>query len=382
MNSPFYGRGGRRATLEEVHERIRGLLNSEPVYGLSEIVDLGDAQPGGDRISGFLERHRFGEWLLRVSAARGLSWRTEAVPATSLPAVSFFFGAGFGNGSPLPQPSGCWDVYVNDRFAVSMRVVNHSQVWDQGQCSLAFAANRLESAPPYAGLTLSSLIRDEAFATFGPAILTVPTAWLAPGFPAVIRVAPRGEYPSTRWFQLDESPGIFMQGDIYRALDLLGEGRYPRANEHNVYFGDIHTHSGQVLAECENHGCGRGTRESNYRYARGPGGLDFYALTDHEWQVAPTPDAIAEYLGLADEHNEEGRFACQPACEHTNLLYGHRTRTGAGAARRWTRQSASRQASCGPVWRNAARPLSPCRTIPRRHPIPARGISSIPGSTA
>jgi hypothetical protein len=65
-----------------------------------------------------------------------------------------------------------------------------------------------------------------------------------------------------------------------------------------------------------------GTREENYEYARGPGALDVYALTDHEWQVGP--GGSEDYLGLADQYEEENRFVCLPAFEHTSTLYGHR----------------------------------------------------------
>ena len=83
--------------------------------------------------------------------------------------------------------------------------------------------------------------------------------------------------------------------------------------------------------ENKNEGCGRGTRRSNYEYARGPGGLDFYALTEHEWQI--DPDKIAEYFSLSEEYELSGRFVCLPGYEFTSLNYGHRNiyfRDGSG----------------------------------------------------
>ena len=309
-----------RRSPQEIRSILESSLDATVVLGLGETGDTGDARCAGPRISGFAERHAFGEWLLPLGAKRGMRWRTQAVPTTTRGKVAFALSLAFGNGSPLPQPSGQFDVFVNDRLAVSCRVVNHSQLWRGTECALAFAANRLESAAPFASLTLSSLIRDEAFATFGPALLVVPSAWLAPGSPAEIRIEGRCPVESTRWIQIDQVPSLLHQTDIYRAADLFGPR--PRIGNWEVYFGDIHTHSGQVLEENEGKGCGLGSRRENYEYALGPGGLDFYALTDHEWQIDPA--RTAEYLDLALEHERPGRLACLPAFEFTSLVYGHR----------------------------------------------------------
>jgi hypothetical protein len=244
------------------------------------------------------------------------------VPQALQPKVSFVLSVGFGNGSPLPQPSGQWDVFVNDRAAISICTVNHTQLWRNERCSFAFSANRIEAAVPYGSLCLSSLIRDESVAAFGPAFLTVPSFWVKPGEKAMIRVEPHSDVPSTRWFQITPVRTMLQSADIYPVVALLRGDPYPRIDGYNVYFGDIHTHSGQIMDECQNKGCGWGTRVENYEYARGPGALDFYALTDHEYQIDPRK--TDEYLGLADRYNDDRRFVCLPGFEHTDALHGHR----------------------------------------------------------
>jgi len=319
---PFYGPQGRRAIAPEIHALIVRRTASLPVCGFAEIVDRGGARCGSDRMAGFMEMADHREWLLPIDAHEGLTWRTECVPETTLGKIALVLSIGFGNGSPLPQPTGCWDLFVNDRFALSVRTVNHDQLWLEGSCALAFSANRIECATPYQSMTLSSLIDQESMAAFGPACLTVPTCWLQMGQPAVIRVEPRSDVPSSRWIQLAPPGALLRTADIYRIVDMLSGEARPRAGAYQIYFGDIHTHSGQVLEACMNKGCGRGTRAENYAYARGAGGLDFYALTDHEWQV--DPDKIDAYLSLADHYEQEGRFICLPGFEHTDLLHGHR----------------------------------------------------------
>jgi hypothetical protein len=121
--------------------------------------------------------------------------------------------------------------------------------------------------------------------------------------------------------QLAAAPGILIHSDIYQAVDGL-RGERPQAGGYALYFGDIHTHSGQIGdQEDVSKGCGMGSREENYAYAKGPGGLDFYALTDHEYQFEGDAGA---YFGLAEAWDDPGRFACLPGYEHTSLCYGHR----------------------------------------------------------
>lgn len=318
--APFFGPEGRRAVTREICAKFEEVTGTTPVLGFDGLLDAGDAIAGTDRISGFMAQHDRREWLFRLDATKDLSWRTRPLPPQRRSKVSFLLNMGFGNGPPLPQPTGQWDVFVNDRLAVSVRVVNHSQLWRRGECTLAFAANRIETARPYESLCLSSAIRDEAFASFGPALLTVPSSWVEGDRPATIRLSARADGATTRWALIAPASNIVDWGDIWAAVSLLTDP-HPHVGPYRVCFGDIHTHSGQVLDEHDK-GCGRGTREENYEYARGPGGLDFYSLTDHEWQI--DPQNTQDFLGLADAHSEDGSFVCLPGFEFTNQLYGHR----------------------------------------------------------
>lgn len=311
-----------RATVSAVRAWIEDTCAACPVLGFDRLVRRGDAVENRDRLSGFLECHGGAEWFLPLAARHGLTWQSAEIPETAADRIGFLLALGFGNGSPLPQASGQWDIAVNGHHAVSIRVVNHSQVWRQGECALSFSANRQESAPPWGGITLSSTLRDEAFATFGPALLTVPRAWIETGARATLTATPACPVQSTRWLQILQTHSLFHQSHIYPAVEALTRDDRPRSGGLPVFFGDIHTHSAEADGEPHNEGCGRGTREENYTYARGPGGVDFYALTDHEWQVRPNGQET--YFGLADTFEEPGRFVCLPAFEHTSPAYGHR----------------------------------------------------------
>jgi len=324
MKPPFLGDRERRALHSELVAWIASEAKGTLVSGFSAMLDQGDARVGRERVAGFMETHDPLEWLLPMGARRGLCFSTESVPeGLNTPYVIFNLSMGFGNGSPLPQPSGRFEVFVNGRYCLSIRKVNHSQLWKLGDCRLAFAMRRCETAPPFCGMTLSSTITNEGQAAFGIGLLRVPASWVAPGKPAQITIAPASDNrQSTRYFYMNLAGWNPLGSAMQEAVRVLtGEDR-PTSGGHNLYFGDIHTHSGQVREECLDRGCGFKTWADNYANARDAGGLDFYALTDHEWQIEPGFEA--EYFGLPDRHETPGEFVCLPAFEHTSLLYGHR----------------------------------------------------------
>jgi hypothetical protein len=311
--------GDRRARAGEVQAHIADTLGRTAILGFDELISCGGIE-GRDPLVAFMESGEEREWYLPLSAEGPLVWHTSEVPTDALDKVAFVFGTGFGNGSPLAQPSGKWDIYINGHFALSVRVVKHSFRWTGDEAEFAFSAHRIEATPHHASITLSDTLRDEAFAAFGPAMLTVPREWVTPGERAEIRIEPWCRGPSTRWMLLAPISSVFENGDMYRLMDVAA-GQRPQSHGTNVYFGDIHTHSGQVRDKPSG-GCGTGSREENYAYAAGPAGLDFYCLSDHEGQIAP--DKIEDFLALADEHETPGEFVCLRGFEFTSLVYGHR----------------------------------------------------------
>ena len=145
---------GRRAIKSEIARYIADKLGVTIVGGFSSVLHEGDAVVGRSRVAGFMETSDRREWLLPLSARKALVWESAAAPERVLKKAAFLLSVGFGNGSPLPQPTGQWDIYVDDRLAISIRVVTHSKVWRQGDCVFAFAANRIESAAPNSSITL------------------------------------------------------------------------------------------------------------------------------------------------------------------------------------------------------------------------------------
>jgi hypothetical protein len=289
--------------------------------GFAKVTNLGGARTDLERPAGFMEWWQTVECTLAMDAAP-MAIESEPVALRDAGKVAFALSVGFGNGSPLPQPSGKYNLYVNGVFCLAIRNVNHSFTWRGENSEFAFAMRRCETAPPYCGMDLSPLIQNEAQVSFGIGLLVVDASLVAEGEPARITVEPICEYPSKRYIYLSYTPNIMFQSHIWHAAEVLKSKSVGKASGYNVYFGDIHTHSGQTRERNDNQGCGMGSMEDNYRYAKGPGGLHFYALTDHERQILPGyQDA---YFALADKFNADGEFACLKAFEFTSVEYGHR----------------------------------------------------------
>ena len=89
----------------------------------------------------------------------------------------------------------------------------------------------------------------------------------ATGFPEL-----SDEPPITAALALDTTP-----------VRALRKNLEPREGEGTVYFGDLHRHT--HLSRCA--GSKDGITTDVYRYARGPGGLDFVAITDHFQHLQP-----------------------------------------------------------------------------------------------
>ena len=292
------------------------------IDGFVKIADQGDARSDQTRTAGFMECGQMVDYTIPQNARKPLSFITNDVSLHGAKKAAFCFSMGFGNGSPLPQPSGKYNIYVNDVFCLAIRNVNYSFFWRGEGSEFAFSMRRCETSAPYTGMHLSSMIQNEHQAAFGIGILVVNSEFLQDNQPAKITIEPISEYQSTRYFYLGTTPNIVSNSNIWSAIELLKTKNIKKSGGYNVYYGDIHTHSGQVRSQKRNQGCGMNSMDDNYMYAKGPGGLHFYALTDHEFQILP--DYEEPYFALSDIHNKDGEFVCLKAFEHTSAVYGHR----------------------------------------------------------
>ena len=322
------GDGQGRRTADEIRDEVLKRHGADLVAGFGEISEWGRA-------------HREREWVASFTDARSAYYAhqdgrhhlqiwTEAIPAgTGADSVIFIFSAGTGMGSMLPQPSGRFDVRLNvppgvSTDLVSFCVTRESRVWRKGDITLAYDVRRREWAPGCTPMKLDAHITEESAATFGIMALRVPKSMVAEGKPTRIDFVPVNRQPSTRWVKIDVD--MFARPIFKCGIDAAVEGAMAgptplRVGDWNVYFGDLHAHSG------EEHGsgrsCGTGTLDENYEYGRNVAGLDFIGIADHDWQLRDQDDWDGR-MAQMDEWNEDGRYVVVPAYEWTSAKFGHR----------------------------------------------------------
>lgn len=88
---------------------------------------------------------------------------------------------------------------------------------------------------------------------------------------------------------------------------------------YRLYWGDLHAHSAYSL--CYWPGCGEGSLDQLYRYARDRAALDFCAATNHDFSMTEQQWETTQHRAVA--YNEAGRFVTFTAFEWTSAVYGH-----------------------------------------------------------
>ncbi len=326
MNA-YTDNNGIARTSEDVAAWVRSRHGICLIEGFSRMLRT----PGATRVDGlteqvasFLSFFQRNAFYLREDSPGAITWETGVVPEDAgEPYAVAVFAMALGMGSALPQPTGHFTLSLEGLGDIRFCVRCHNQLWQQGDLSLYFDVRRLETCPPGRTMVLDSYLQQEHAAAFGIGFLRFPLTPEMRGKPLKLTVRGHAETATTRFFKLDTADQLLIRANLYAGMEVICQGRRaPRAGDWNVYFGDIHTHSGQdnIVA---NTGCGYGTIEENYRYARDVSALDFYALTDHDWGIVPS-DAWETQKRYCDQFYEPGRFATIPAFEWTSAQYGHR----------------------------------------------------------
>lgn len=229
-----------------------------------------------------------------------------------------------GNGSAYPQPNGYFELSVDNEPVVRFSMKKHNHLFEGRGGIRLFLEIKRKRAEKIPGnmFSLDDFIRDESIYVNGAAYLYLPKAYIKGKTNITLKITGHNrEEGSMRWFRAGFNY-FLLSGDLRIGYDAVRAGRSAyRIDNRTVYFGDIHIHTAQT-ATLKEDGCGTGTASENLRYAREVSGLDFAAITDHDWQMN-----AADWKAVRDkneEYNEEGRFVALNAYEWTSDLYGHR----------------------------------------------------------
>jgi len=314
---------GRRLRPEELVDVVRQRTGIHLLAGFDRLVETRGAVSYESVVPIASASHLADAHLIRQEPGAELTWETARVahPVDGTEIV-FIFPMAMGNGSPLPQPSGQFDLYLNDRRLLGFTLTKDSQRWQGEGCSLYFDVRQIRATAFGASLTLDEKLRDEAVFVDGMALLSVAPELLSPGQPARLRVVSVQRQPSRRWFRLGRPLHPFLTDHLEPGLSaLLTAKRPPRVGEYQLLFGDLHAHSAESLLR-EGDGCGEGSREELFAFARDVAGLDLFCLSEHDWQMHDRD--WKELTETSDHFDEPGRFVTVPGYEWTSPSYGHR----------------------------------------------------------
>ncbi len=263
-----------------------------------------------------------------------VSWRTEAVPSdldTDRGYVAFLFSLAMGNGSGAPQPSGTFALELEGQEVARFALVKGRRRWHTASGLLAFFPERVQSIPFGPVFAVDDQLPLDSTYVDGHAVLVVERDLVATGRPNMIAIRALSEEPSRQWARVGLSAwyGVFQVESHLSALVYACEPA--EVVEHGGYrllLGDLHSHSGEStfldgLAEAQGSEgpCGVGSRASLFRYARDVAGLDFYCLSEHDWQM--DDHDWAHLRRLNDEFLSES-FVTVHGFEWTSMAYGHR----------------------------------------------------------
>ncbi|MBN1361801.1 MAG: CehA/McbA family metallohydrolase [Sedimentisphaerales bacterium] len=138
----------------------------------------------------------------------------------------------------------------------------------------------------------------------------IPVSWLAVFRPAV-DLAPNTTYTVEITTGIESIYGHALEEGRTRSF-TTGDGQPPLPDDMHFFFGELHSHSG--------YSDGQGVPADAFATARAHG-ADFYALTDHAFQIDPS-----EWLDIgvqADLASIPGEFVALRGFEYTHDTFGH-----------------------------------------------------------
>ncbi len=313
-----------KMTRSQIQDQVGDLYDVNLVPGFSHSVSSRRIDEYSDRPFSFGNLRR--AFIIKQQPGRRFTWRTDAIESALKGHSVFLFEFGMGNGSPTFQPTGRFILSVNHTPILSFCVTKYSEVWWNHDCDAAFAyqMRTVKAAPFGVGLHLDSHIRDEGFASFGWALLRLPNTYLSSDRTVDLTISgdPEGEV-TEQWCRVGDIPNAIEDNNYFDGLfRVVHDEKIPaQLGHYNYYWGDIHNHSGESL-KLDDQGCGVTPAASVYQYARDVGNLDFFALTEHDWQMEP--DDWQRRQKLAAEYHEPQRFVTILAQEWTSQDFGHR----------------------------------------------------------
>ncbi|MCL2707807.1 MAG: DUF3604 domain-containing protein [Defluviitaleaceae bacterium] len=320
MSGRFKPSGIRKYPEEQVAEIERG-RGVSLVEGATELARCTGHKYAGGMIFSFT-----GIWeaaAITMTEGEELSWLTAPSGGNFNGGAVYAFEYAMGNGAAYPQPNGAFVLCVDGLERIRFSMKKHSHLFERNGCRLYLEVKQKKAVSFGECFTLDEFIQNESVAVSGIAYLYLPEGGGAAGGRLRLTVTPANlDRTSMRWFRVGWGGIPVTMCKISEGIEaLFGERMRRTVDGTPVWFGDIHVHSAETTYH-DGGGCGRASVAENYAYARDVSGLDFCAVTEHDWQMNARD--WENLRSVTDSFNEDGRFAALHAFEWTSFNYGHR----------------------------------------------------------
>jgi hypothetical protein len=146
---------GRRLRPEELVDVVRRRTGIHLLAGFDRLVEARGVVSYEGVVPIASASHLADAHLIRQEPGAELTSETARVahPIDGT-GIVFIFPMAMGNGSPLPQPSGQFDLYLNDRRILGFTLTKDSQRWLGEGCSLYFDVRQIRATAFGASLML------------------------------------------------------------------------------------------------------------------------------------------------------------------------------------------------------------------------------------
>lgn len=267
--------------------------------------------------------------ILDGSEGNTLTWFSHKVPDHPCEFACFVVNFAMGNGSAMPQPTGVFELSVGDTRIAELALVKESRTWESDQGLVGFHVTRVDATAFGANFDLDEMITRESIFVDGYLVVIVPKSLLVPGEQARLTLRYVGRVPGRQWCRVALGLRPLAVDNHLEAIRwTLSVPERWSPDGYKLLFGDLHNHSGEssFLSDIP-HGCGAagpcgtGTRDSLMKFARDVAGLDFFCLSEHDWQM---DDRDWRHLNGLTEDYLSGKFITMHGFEWTSNTYGHR----------------------------------------------------------
>lgn len=267
--------------------------------------------------------------ILDGNAGNTLTWFSHVVPANPCELACFIVNFSMGNGSPIPQPTGVFELSVGDTRIAELALVKESRIWESDNGLAGFYVTRVDATAFGMNFDLDEMLTRESTFVDGHLVVIVPKGLVSPGEPARLTLRYVGRVPTRQWCRVALGLRPLAVDTHLEAMrwTLSAPPRWSPEG-YQLLFGDLHNHSGESIflsdipdGKGAAGPCGTGDRDSLMRFARDVAGLDFFCLSEHDWQM----DARdwAHLRGLTEAYNSR-KFITMHGFEWTSNTYGHR----------------------------------------------------------